>query len=114
MLCQSGGYPWNATPELAFERPCRRQPTEVGAGWPSVVLELTARAFDLGGRDPDEAARRLRVARRFLDTMLVASNRELASVYGWPPAPARAALDKLVGGGEAVLEAGAYRPARST
>jgi hypothetical protein len=44
---------------------------QVGSGWPSVVLELTARAFDLGGRDPDEAARRLRVARRCLDTMLV-------------------------------------------
>ena len=57
---------------------------QVGSGWPSVVLELTARAFDLGGRDPDEAARRLRVARRFLDTMLVASARELAIAFGWP------------------------------
>ena len=57
---------------------------QVGSGWPSVVLELTARAFDLGGRDPDEAARRLRVARRFLDTMLEASARELASAFGWP------------------------------
>ena len=83
---------------------------QVGSGWPSVVLELTARAFDLGGRDPDEAARRLRVARRFLDTMLVASARELAIVFGWPPAAAHAALGALVDCGEAVLEAGAYRP----
>jgi hypothetical protein len=83
---------------------------EVGSGWPSVVLELTARAFDLGGRDPHEAGRRLRVARRFLDTMLVASDRELASAFGWPPATARAALEELVDSGEAVLEAGAYRP----
>jgi hypothetical protein len=83
---------------------------QVGSGWPSVVLELTARAFDLGGRDPDEAARRLRVGRRFLDTMLVTSVRELASVFGWPPAAAQAALDALVDRGEAVLEAGAYRP----
>jgi hypothetical protein len=83
---------------------------QIGSGWPSVVLELTARAFDLGGRDPDEAARRLRVARRCLDTMLVASDRELASVFGWPPAVAQAALDALVDRGEAVLEAGAYRP----
>jgi len=83
---------------------------EVGSGWPSVVLELTARAFDLGGREPHEAGRRLRVARRFLDTMLVASDRELASAFGWPPATARAALEELVDSGEAVLEAGAYRP----
>jgi hypothetical protein len=83
---------------------------QVGSGWPSVVLELTARAFDLGGHDPDEAARRLRVGRRFLDTMLEASARELAIVLGWPPAAAHAALDALVDCGEAVLEAGAYRP----
>jgi hypothetical protein len=87
---------------------------QVGAGWPSVVLELTARAFDLGSREPDEAARRLRVGRRFLDTMLEASARELAIVFGWPPAAAHAALEELVDRGEAVLEAGAYRPARST
>jgi hypothetical protein len=85
-------------------------PEQVGSGWPSVVLELTARAFDLGGRDQDEAARRLRVGRRFLDTMLEASARELAIVFGWPPVAAQAALDALVDRGEAVLEAGAYRP----
>jgi hypothetical protein len=83
---------------------------QVGSGWPSVVLELTARAFDLGGREPHEVGRRLRVARRFLDTMLVASDRELAGVFGWPPGTARAALEELVDRGEAVLEAGAYRP----
>jgi hypothetical protein len=83
---------------------------QVGSGWPSVVLELTARAFALGGRDPDEAARRLRVARRFLDTMLVGSARELASAFGWPRAAAGAVLDALVDRGEAVLEGGAYRP----
>ena len=83
---------------------------QVGSGWPSVVLELTARAFDLAGRDPDEATRRLRGARRFLDTVLEASARELAIVFGWPPAAAHAALDALVDCGEAVLEAGAYRP----
>jgi len=73
-------------------------------------LELTARAFDLGGRDTDEAARRLRVGRRFLDTMLETSARELASAFGWPRAAAPATLDALVDRGEAVLEAGVYRP----
>ena len=83
---------------------------QVGSGWPSVVLELTPRAFDLGARDPDEAARRLRVARRFLDTVLEASAGELARAFGWPRAAAGAALGALVDRGEAVQEAGAYRP----
>src|SRR4029453_11941188 len=95
---------------------------QVGSGWPSVVLELTARAFDLGGRDPDEAGgvrelpagpfalggrdpdeggRRLRVARRFLDTMLVTSVRELAGVFGWSPAAGPAPLGGRGGRGEA-------------
>jgi hypothetical protein len=52
----------------------------------------------------------LRVGRRFLDTMLVASAGELASAFGWPPAVAGAVLEELVERGEA--EAGAYRPAR--
>ena len=100
-----------AVVELGRALVCTSFGTEqVGSGWPSVVLELTARAFDLGGREAHEAGRRLRVARRFLDTMLVASDRELASAFGWPPATARAALEELVDCGEAVLEAGAYRP----
>ena len=100
-----------AVVELSRALVCTSFGTEqVGSGWPSVMLELTARAFDLGGGVPDEAARRLRVARRFLDTMLVASDRELASAFGWPRATAHAALEGLVDCGEAVLEAGAYRP----
>jgi hypothetical protein len=100
-----------AVVELGRALVCTSFGTEqVGSGWPSVVLELTARAFDLGGREPHEAGRRLRVARRFLDTMLVASDRELASAFGWPRATARAALEELLDCGEAVLEAGAYRP----
>jgi hypothetical protein len=42
--------------------------------------------------------------------VLEASASELAIVFGWPPAAAHAALDALVDRGEAVLEAGAYRP----
>jgi hypothetical protein len=45
--------------------------------------------------------------------MLVASAGELASAFGWPRAAAGAALEELVERGEAVGEAGAYRPARS-
>jgi hypothetical protein len=50
------------------------------------------------------------VGRRFLDTVLVTSVRELAGVFGWSPAAAHAALDGLVDRGEAVLEGGAYQP----
>jgi hypothetical protein len=42
--------------------------------------------------------------------MLEASAGELAVVFGWPSAAAHAALDALMDCGEAVLEAGAYRP----
>jgi hypothetical protein len=41
-----------AVVELGRALVCTSFGTEqVGSGWPSVVLELTARAFDLGGRD---------------------------------------------------------------
>jgi hypothetical protein len=40
----------------------------------------------------------------------VGSDRELASAFGWPSAAAHAALGALVDRGEAVLEAGTYRP----
>lgn len=71
---------------------------------------LTAHAFDIGGREADEAARRRRVARRFLATMLVASASVLASAFGWPRAAAGGALEELVDRGKAVGEAGSYRP----
>ena len=108
---RGGGRFAAAVVELGRTLVCTGFGTErVGSGWPSVVVELTARAFDLGGRDPDEAARRLRVARRFLDTVLEASAGELARAFGWPPAAAGAVLGALVDRGEVVLEAGAYRP----
>jgi hypothetical protein len=103
-----------AVVELGRALVCASFGTEqVGAGWPSVVLELTARVFDLGGGEADEAdevARQRQVARCFLDTMLVASAGELASAFGWPRAAAGAALEELVERGEAVGEAGSYRP----
>jgi hypothetical protein len=69
-----------AVVELGRALVCTSFGTEqVGAGWPSVVLELTVRVFDLCGGEADDVARR-QVARCFLDTMLVASAGELASV----------------------------------
>ncbi|MTD15666.1 hypothetical protein GIS00_17165 [Nakamurella sp. YIM 132087] len=64
------------------------------AGWPSSVLELTARAFPgLGGRPRPERDRA--AAAIFLDTMVDCRPRELASGFSWPIDRARAALDAL-------------------
>jgi hypothetical protein len=67
-----------------------------GSGWPSAVLELTARAFpgvaDVGDRD--EAS--VRAARRFLETQLAARPYELGNAFGWRAAEARGVLEELV------------------
>jgi hypothetical protein len=79
-----------------------------GAGWPSAVLELTARAFPLPRRKARDRAL-LRAASRFLDTMVAARPADLASAFGWTGARARAALDQLSTRGKAMREGGAYR-----
>lgn len=71
-----------------------------GSGWPSAVLELTARAFALGpsrDREPGE----LRAARRFLDTVLAARPHDLGSAFGWRAGRARHILEELVARGQA-------------
>lgn len=62
-----------------------------GAGWPSAVMELTARAFDVRSGD-DAATRRARAARRYLATMIEAKPGELARTFNWTTDEARAAL----------------------
>jgi len=79
-----------------------------GAGWPSGILELTARAFRLPRRTGRDRAR-LRAAGRFLDTILMARPAELASSFGWTAAEARAALDGLADRGKATRDGGVYR-----
>jgi hypothetical protein len=74
---------------------------EVGAtGWPSAVIELTARAFPVPAPGPT-AERQRAAARRFLDTMVAVRPRELARAFGWPAATAQAVLRELVESGEA-------------
>jgi len=68
---------------------------EEGAGWPTPVLELTARAFRIPTRRSPDAAR-LRAARRYLDTMLVARPFELGNAFGWGAEAARSSLETLV------------------
>jgi len=83
---------------------------EQGAGWPSAVLELTARAFPVrSGIDPDHA---LTVAAgMFLDTMIRARPHELGHALGIGAAAARIALEELVRRYEAVRDGPAYRTA---
>ena len=75
------------------------------AGWPAAVIDLTCRLFDVGGHhDPEYATR------RFLDTQLVTTARELSRAFGWPPPTAREHLDRLVAAGVArPADGGRYR-----
>jgi hypothetical protein len=79
-----------------------------GSGWPSAVLELTARAFPVPRRRPPEEERRRRAALRFLDTMLSARPYELGNAFRWRAGPAREVLESLVDSGEAVRAGPAY------
>ncbi len=58
------------------------------SGWPSVMLELTARAFPDLGHDADDRE----VAAVFVRTMGGGDARSLARAFGWPRARAVAAL----------------------
>jgi hypothetical protein len=78
------------------------------SGWPSAVLELTARAFRVPSPGAPED-RDLRAARRFLGTMVVGRPSELALAFGWSGPRAREALDRLVEAGQAVRSGRAYR-----
>lgn len=73
------------------------------AGWPVIMVELTSRVFDVGGRFDRVAA-----AQRFLSTVLAATPAQLAKAFAWPPAAAKAALESLVDGGQARLDGGVY------
>lgn len=80
-----------------------------GSGWPSAVLELTARAFRIR-RSGD----RTRGARRFLHSMIVARPADLAHAFGWSAADARAALEDLARRGEATRDGAAFVAQAST
>jgi hypothetical protein len=79
------------------------------SGWPSAVLELTARAFPIPSRRDLEGGRR-RAAERFLRTMVHARPIELALAFGWKPAEARAVLSELVSAGAAAPHGTGFGP----
>jgi hypothetical protein len=68
---------------------------EQGAGWPSAMYELTARAFK-----PKPTGDRVAAARTFATTMIACKPWPLARAFGWKTADARAALNECVKAGE--------------
>jgi hypothetical protein len=60
---------------------------EQRAGWPAVLVDLTCRRFDVGGRSDPTAA-----AERFVRTAVSATPRDLSRAYGWSLAAARAQM----------------------
>ena len=73
------------------------------SGWPSTVLDLTCRRFDVGGgRD------HLTAADRFIGVVLDASARDLARTFRWPAVEAREHLDRLVASDRAVPSGNRY------
>jgi hypothetical protein len=70
---------------------------EQTSGWPSAVLDLTCRRFDVGV-GPDHRA----AAGLFLDVVLDASPHDLARAFRWPLAEARQHLVGLVAADRAV------------
>jgi hypothetical protein len=79
-----------------------------GTGWPSAVLELTARAFTIPHRR-DRDACRLRAARSFLDTMVFAQPYHLGNAFHWGAGAAREAFEELVSRGDAERDGPGYR-----
>jgi hypothetical protein len=63
---------------------------EQASGWPSAVLDLTCRRFDVGGGQDHPA-----VAELFIGVVLDASARDLARTFRWPVGKARGHLDAL-------------------
>ncbi len=63
---------------------------EQASGWPSTVLDLTCRRFDVGGGRDHQAAAEL-----FIGVVLDASPRDLARTFRWPLDEARGHLDAL-------------------
>ncbi len=76
------------------------QPT----GWPSGLLDLTCRRFDVGGSTDPVAA-----AEVFLTTVLETTAADLSRAFRWPIAEARDRLDSLVASGRALAEGNRYR-----
>jgi hypothetical protein len=74
-----------------------------GAGWPSAVLELTARAFEVKPKRDDDAATAI-----FLETILSGMPNHLARAYGWKSTDAKRLLERAVKDGRAEKSGSVY------
>jgi hypothetical protein len=76
---------------------------EQASGWPSAVVELTCRRFDVGrGQD------HLTAAELYLGVVLDTTARDLARTFRWPVGKARGHLDALVASARAVPSGDRY------
>jgi hypothetical protein len=82
---------------------------EQTSGWPSAVVDLTCRRFDVGGSEDHVSAATL-----FLDVVLDTTAGDLARAFRWPLAEAREHLASLVANGSAVSAGARFRAARLT
>ncbi|MGH3471323.1 MAG: AlkZ-related protein [Nocardioidaceae bacterium] len=76
---------------------------EQASGWPSAVLDLTCRRFDVGAGQDHLAA-----AEMFIGVVLDASARDLAHTFRWPLGKARGHLDVLASSARAVQSGNRY------
>jgi hypothetical protein len=76
---------------------------EQASGWPSTVVDLTCRRFDVGGGEDHLAAAEL-----FIGVVLDASARDLAVTFRWPLSKARGHLDVLADSARAVQSGNHY------
>jgi hypothetical protein len=76
---------------------------ERASGWPSTVLDLTCRRFDVGAGQDDLSAAEL-----FIGVVLDATARDLARTFRWPVGKAREQLDALVASARAVPSGNRY------
>jgi hypothetical protein len=77
---------------------------EHAAGWPSAVIDLTCRRFDVGGEQDLVGA-----AAVFVDTVLACTPGELGRAFRWPVAEARRHLTALADADRVTHEGTTYR-----
>jgi hypothetical protein len=82
---------------------------DFGKGWPSAVLDLTARRFRVGRRRKDATEQ---ATQRFLSTVLSTRPGELGRAFGWKTPEARDRLETLVLLGKATRAGPAFLDAR--
>lgn len=76
---------------------------EQTSGWPSAVLDLTCRRFDVG-----DAQDLIAATAAALDVLLSTTAADLGRALRWPVAETRARLDELVASGQAVRTGRSY------